>query len=1158
MSEKFGKYFLQGEIARGAMGIVYRARLASLPGRSVALKVLQDALSNDAEHVERFRREAQALARVDHPNIVKVHDFGDVGGQFYFTMELLEGGKTLEDLVDAGPLELPRAAALMAAVVRAVAHLHSRGVLHRDLKLTNVLVTGEGVPKLSDFGLARLLDRATRITGVGDQLGTPLYMAPEQFLGATEIDARADVYGLGVMLFRLVTKAYPFEAKSAVELFAKVLNESPRWPPTAPASADLRAVCEKAFAREVDERYPTALAFAQDLDALASGAPVRAKPPSRARKARAALRRHSRSLFAVAAVLVAALVVLGGRELRRLGGGEDLAALRDAVAELERPPRARRARELLAAFTKAEEAIRAARASGEASAERAKLGDRLAVLGTDHAVAAAQEFRERGPLVASAAEELARARHPFERGALAELLAVLERASALAADASHREKLALARAEVLVLAGRPEAAHAALLAGGVATTSGEALLIGRLHDGAPPGASGPLAALAVIRKNESVAHVATDALAIFAAIDLERVAELPESSFASLTLALSVTDKVDARSLWLAIAREPCRVEVSPGVTATASLRSVVALARARASAERLDGASAVACAEDAVAATGDAPLLSASAHLLLARARRAEGDLDAARSEESAARAALRAAKDDPRAASLATVLESAEQRTKALADLGGASSIASDDERTLDLVAESATELAIAEAGVSGLAGIERARRAAGLALERQPGSAPALAALARVEVARAGATGSGSERAFALAGTAVARSRSAVALEALAGAYALRGDLAGADERFESAAAALEANDRRTLVRDAELVALRRRAAHTLAAEPRRALRHLLAAIDRLSKDAVHLVLRVGLHAEALELAGRAEERAERDRQEALARTARGELASLRDATRRVCASIVSLRNSSSPAMVADQAGVRKTARDLGEETDRILRAGHDDPLLLFWDRELTTIVQGDALKGFGQLSMACELDEELFHWEVVRIAVSQILESAAEAFSGLADDARSVATDVRASLPHGADADLVEAVVVANGALEIPGSIFDGQRGLAASRRYVRRHPTVRAGRFFHARLLLSKGHVAEAELEIQRALDLPALVDNASGANGGRGCMKLLTRADVLLARHDRAGFKKVFREAIEAGLKLNEKVVDSRYAEAELSESERRELIGAR
>jgi serine/threonine-protein kinase len=247
MDPDFGRYEILGEIARGAYGVVYRARDREL-GRAVALKALRSEEASPLAR-ERFLREARLAARLDHPNIVRIFETGEHGGRPFYTMALLEGPPL------RGPLPPAEACRLMAAVARAVAHAHARGVVHRDLKPANILVP-DGVPVLTDFGVARGSEEP-RVTRTGELLGTPAYMAPEQIRGdAAAAGPPADVHALGTILFELLTGRLPFEADSFVELSSKLLND----PPPALVGFDpaLAALVRRCLAKRPEDRPPAA------------------------------------------------------------------------------------------------------------------------------------------------------------------------------------------------------------------------------------------------------------------------------------------------------------------------------------------------------------------------------------------------------------------------------------------------------------------------------------------------------------------------------------------------------------------------------------------------------------------------------------------------------------------------------------------------------------------------------------------------------------------------------------------------------------------------------------------------------------------------------------------------------------------------------------
>ncbi len=223
----FGDYELQKELGRGGMGVVYKALQVSL-NRPVALKMIKaGVLAGDAE-VQRFQNEAEAVALLDHPGIVPVHEVGEHDGQRYFSMKLVEGG-SLADGLDSFK-ENPRAAAtLLAEAAEAVHHAHMRGILHRDLKPANILIDAEGHPHLTDFGLAKRVEGDAEMTVSGAILGTPAYMSPEQASGRRgSITTATDVYGLGAVLYAMLTGKAPFGGDSLIETLDAVRSPCAR------------------------------------------------------------------------------------------------------------------------------------------------------------------------------------------------------------------------------------------------------------------------------------------------------------------------------------------------------------------------------------------------------------------------------------------------------------------------------------------------------------------------------------------------------------------------------------------------------------------------------------------------------------------------------------------------------------------------------------------------------------------------------------------------------------------------------------------------------------------------------------------------------------------------------------------------------------------
>ena len=295
------------EIGHGGMGVVYRAK-QRLANREVAVKVLASALATRGRAAERFSGEIEALAKLRHPNIVEVYEVGEDSGCIYFSMELVRGG-TLASRAKRQPLEPAEAAAMVEQLAVAVHAAHVVGLLHRDIKPANVLLTAEGSPKLSDFGLAKWMDREDGLTETGAVLGTPSYMAPEQAVGSQHgtLGPPTDVYGLGATLYDLLTGRPPFRAASTFETLQKVIHEPPMAPRTlSPAvPPDLEAVCLKCLEKDPARRYATAQELANDLHRWCIGDPTRARPLSWPRKVWQVVRKRSRWIGAVAALAAA-------------------------------------------------------------------------------------------------------------------------------------------------------------------------------------------------------------------------------------------------------------------------------------------------------------------------------------------------------------------------------------------------------------------------------------------------------------------------------------------------------------------------------------------------------------------------------------------------------------------------------------------------------------------------------------------------------------------------------------------------------------------------------------------------------------------------------------------------------------------------------------
>ncbi len=280
--ERVGDYELLEQIAQGGMAVVYKARHLKL-NRDVALKMIKAGQLADAEDVKRFRREAEAAAQLDHPNIVHVYEAGEHRGQQFFTMALVDG-ESLAQRVARGPLPPAEAVGLLRAVAEAVAHAHAQGVVHRDLKPNNILLGRDGRPRVTDFGIAKRLGEASRLTVSGQILGTPAYMAPEQAGGKPDaVGPAADVYALGAVLYTLLVGIPPFQAAGPVQTLRQVLNETPVSPrmlnPSVPR--ELEAVCLRCLRKEPGERYPGARELAEELRRFAEAGPTPAPKPGR-------------------------------------------------------------------------------------------------------------------------------------------------------------------------------------------------------------------------------------------------------------------------------------------------------------------------------------------------------------------------------------------------------------------------------------------------------------------------------------------------------------------------------------------------------------------------------------------------------------------------------------------------------------------------------------------------------------------------------------------------------------------------------------------------------------------------------------------------------------------------------------------------------------
>ena len=276
---RFGDYELLEEIARGGMGVVYRARQVSL-NRTVALKMILSGQFASRQEVLRFRAEAEAAANLHHANIVAIHETGEQEGRHYFSMDYVTG-RNLAEIAAGGPLPARRVARYASIIAEGIHYAHEQGVLHRDLKPSNILIDENDQPRITDFGLAKRVRGDFGLTVTGQLLGSPNFMPPEQTSGKSgKVGPAGDVYGLGAIVYHLLTGRPPFQAETIEDVLRQLHEADPVAPrllnPSIPR--DLETICLKCLEKDPAKRYPNARELADELDRFLRDEPIRAHP----------------------------------------------------------------------------------------------------------------------------------------------------------------------------------------------------------------------------------------------------------------------------------------------------------------------------------------------------------------------------------------------------------------------------------------------------------------------------------------------------------------------------------------------------------------------------------------------------------------------------------------------------------------------------------------------------------------------------------------------------------------------------------------------------------------------------------------------------------------------------------------------------------------
>ncbi|MBL8799705.1 MAG: serine/threonine protein kinase [Planctomycetia bacterium] len=306
----FGKYELLDEIGRGGMGVIYKARQKDLE-RIVAIKMILSSQLASRQQLERFLAEARAMARLQHPHIVRIHEIGELHGQPYLVMEYITGVSLAEHMrrQTVAPEE---AARIVGLIARAVEHLHQQGIVHRDLKPSNILLDDQGMPYVTDFGLVKMVGSSSNVTTTGAIVGTPAYMAPEQATGKPEqVGPCSDVYSLGAILYELLTGRPPFQEENPLDTLVQVIEGEPTQPrllkPDLPPQ--LETICMQCLEKTAEERYRTAAALADDLDRFRQGEDVEARQAGLPQQLRRWARREPALVYRLGGLVVLMVVV---------------------------------------------------------------------------------------------------------------------------------------------------------------------------------------------------------------------------------------------------------------------------------------------------------------------------------------------------------------------------------------------------------------------------------------------------------------------------------------------------------------------------------------------------------------------------------------------------------------------------------------------------------------------------------------------------------------------------------------------------------------------------------------------------------------------------------------------------------------------------------